>query len=177
MTSTFITTKEPIKDQESTETGKFQRCKFTQEEDKHLTQLVLAHGDRDWKSLAGKLKTKTARQCRDRWRNYLNPDLSQQPWSIENDQLLKEKYSEYGPQWHAIAVFFPDRSLNNIRNRYRKLERQMNRENRLILLDSESSKSSPPPDTQNHNIFENFEPIFHFTEDDFEHLLSGSVIP
>jgi hypothetical protein len=68
---------------------------------------------------------RSARQCRERWCNYINPDIQKTPWSAEDDLLLKEKVSELGTRWHAILSFFPGRSKNQVRNRWFTIERRL----------------------------------------------------
>lgn len=102
------------KHQESTST----RQKFTAEEDARLIELVRIHGNKAWKKIASIMKTRTTRQCRERYINYLSPSVTNGPWSAEEDQLLIEKVQEMGPKWSKIVKFFTSRSDVNIKNRY-----------------------------------------------------------
>jgi hypothetical protein len=105
------------------------KCKFTAEEDERLKMLVLAHGTDCWDVIAKLMGTRNHRQCRERWKNYLNPNLRTEPWSLEEDQLLVTKYAEYGPKWNKISRFFTNRSDNSIRNRWQLMLRQWERVN------------------------------------------------
>lgn len=98
--------------------GKTTRQKFTAEEDSRLIELVRIHGNRAWKKIASIMKTRTTRQCRERYINYLSPDVTNGPWSVQEDSLLIEKVHEMGPKWSKIAKFFQNRSDVNIKNRY-----------------------------------------------------------
>ena len=50
--------------------------KWFPHEDQKLRQLVDVSGDNiQWSSIAREIKTRNARQCRERWNCYLNPDL------------------------------------------------------------------------------------------------------
>ena len=60
----------------------------------------------------------TARQCRDRYMNYLAPEYVYSEWTNVEDNLLAEKYLEYGPKWSKIQKFFPNRTANALKNRY-----------------------------------------------------------
>lgn len=91
--------------------------KFTPEEDETLKRLVQQYGY-DWKVIAAILKNRNARQCRDRWKNYLRPEVNLRQWSPEEDALLIQKYQEYGRQWSIIAKSFPDRTDIHIKNRW-----------------------------------------------------------
>ena len=105
------------------------KMKFSPEEDEKLKLLVLQHGTNSWSLIAQLMGTRNLRQCRERWNNYLNPALRTEPWTIEEDKLLVEKYAEYGPRWNKIAKFFNNRSDNNIRNRWQLMLRQWERQN------------------------------------------------
>lgn len=91
---------------------------FSPQEDALLTQIMFQQPFETWIAVAEKLPGRTARQCRDRWVNYLSPSNKNGPWSHEEDQLLAEKYMEYGAQWTTIAKFFDGRSENNVKNRW-----------------------------------------------------------
>ena len=94
------------------------RRKFTEEEDQILSQLVSEMGPRKWDQIAKRMPNRTARQCRDRYSNYLIPGFFNGEWSKEEDELLYLKYQEYGPKWTVIKEFFKNRSPNSIKNRW-----------------------------------------------------------
>ena len=94
--------------------------KFTPEEDETLKQLVNQYGQ-DWKMISAVFKNRSARQCRDRWKHYLSPEVSRRPWTTEEDRLLLEKFREFGRQWAIIARFFPERTDIHIKNRWATL--------------------------------------------------------
>ena len=98
--------------------GKKVRKLFSQQEDEMLTKIMYQQPFETWIAVAEQLPGRTARQCRDRWVNYLSPSNKNGPWSHEEDQLLAEKYVEHGPQWTTIAKFFDGRSENNVKNRW-----------------------------------------------------------
>lgn len=91
---------------------------FSPEEDAYLCSLVKQFGDNCWKIIAKKMPNRTTRQCRERYKNYLSPEIKNGPWSKEEDELLKEKYKEFGPKWAKIGSFFNSRSDVNIKNRW-----------------------------------------------------------
>lgn len=96
----------------------FQKRKFSPEEDLILKREIALHGPRKWDKIALSLPGRTGRQCRDRFHNYLNPTLTNGPWTKEEDKLLEEKVSEIGQHWNKIIRFFRGRSTNNVKNRW-----------------------------------------------------------
>ena len=95
------------------------RQPFTPEQDQFITNLVnQSNGKRpNWKLIAEHLG-KTARQCRERYRMYLAPSLTNQVWTQEEDQLLLDLVKKNGKHWAKFKPYFPGRSDNNIKNRY-----------------------------------------------------------
>lgn len=92
--------------------------KFTPEEDRKLINLIARQGAKKWDRIALSMPGRTGRQCRDRFHNYLDPSLSNGPWTKEEDNLLEEKVNELGQHWNKIVNFFHGRSENNIKNRW-----------------------------------------------------------
>lgn len=95
-----------------------QRRKFTPEEDEKLKRIIAIRGTKKWDDIALLMPGRTGRQCRDRFRNYLDPNLTNGPWTDEEDKILIQKVNEYGQHWNKISVFFKGRSNNNIKNRF-----------------------------------------------------------
>ncbi|EAY21683.1 Myb-like DNA-binding domain containing protein [Trichomonas vaginalis G3] len=100
------------------------RTLFTEEEDNLLRKLVEQYGENQWEYLSRQIGTRSSRQCRERWTNYLSPRLSQGPWSKDEDRLLFHKVKKYGKKWELLVRFFPTRSRNNIKNRYNTIVRK-----------------------------------------------------
>ncbi|EAY03365.1 Myb-like DNA-binding domain containing protein [Trichomonas vaginalis G3] len=100
------------------------KVKFSIEQDNTLKELVQRYGASQWEQKAALIPGKTARQCRDRWFNYLDPKLNQEAWTDEEDQKLIKKYLQVGPHWKIIADYLDNRSTNSVRNRLLKLQRK-----------------------------------------------------
>jgi hypothetical protein len=91
---------------------------FSPEEDALLCHIMFEQQFTTWIAVAAQMPGRTARQCRDRWANYLSPDNKNGPWTVEEDRRLAEKFLECGPQWTTISRFFDGRSENNVKNRW-----------------------------------------------------------
>lgn len=100
------------------------KLKFTLQDDQRLLKVVEETGTSNWRIVADKMPGRNPRQCRERWTNYVNPELKKDPWTTEEEELLLRKYNELGPRWHTIASFLGSRSTNQIKNRYSMIMRR-----------------------------------------------------
>jgi len=41
---------------------------------------------------------RTAKQCRDRWKNYLRGGIKKGGWSKDEEELIKDMYTTFGPK-------------------------------------------------------------------------------
>lgn len=92
--------------------------RFTKEEDNLLRELAKDKRNMSWKEIASHLPGRTACQCRDRFNQYLFKKVVNDPWTLEEDNIIVEKYQMYGPHWVKISEFLPGRSGNNVKNRW-----------------------------------------------------------
>lgn len=102
------------------------RAKFTPEDEKLMAKLVEEFGENNWKTIASYFPNKTAKQCRDRWKNYADPKLNHGEWNVKEDNIVIDKYQEFGSSWSQISLFLKNRSPNDIRYRWIKLTQEMN---------------------------------------------------
>lgn len=100
------------------------KSKFTREEDEQLSKLIARYGSSNWDLIASKMPNRNARQCRDRWYYSVSPDVSKEPWSQDEDQLLLWAYSKLGPKWVQISRCFRNRTDTHIKNRWLVLQRR-----------------------------------------------------
>jgi hypothetical protein len=94
------------------------RRPFGTEEDAVIMRMMLGGAIHGWEAIARRLPGRTARQCRERWTNYLSPSVRSEPWTVEEDHLLVEKVNEVKFSWSVIARSFNGRSDNDIKNRW-----------------------------------------------------------
>jgi hypothetical protein len=91
---------------------------WTREEDETIVDYVRHNGTKQWTKLAALLPGRIGKQCRERWRNHLDPVVNRCPWSEEEDRLLIELHEALGNQWVKLAESLPGRSDNAIKNRW-----------------------------------------------------------
>jgi hypothetical protein len=91
---------------------------FTHEEDQIILEFVRVNGAKNWNLLTATLENRTAKQCRERWYNHLDPAIQKGPWSLQEDQILAEKQMTLGNKWAEIARFLPGRTDTLVKNRW-----------------------------------------------------------
>jgi hypothetical protein len=109
----------------------FVKCKFTAAEDTHLLAVISQGTLNDWTEVAKEMPGRTARQCRERWNNYVNPEITTVPWTEEEELLLARKHSELGSRWGAILHWFPGRSKNQLKNHWFAQQRRAKKRTKI----------------------------------------------
>ncbi|XP_052626034.1 transcription factor MYB98-like [Lactuca sativa] len=64
------------------------------------------------------------KQCRERWQNYLRPNIMKNAWTEEEDKLLISLHQQFGNKWADIARRMPGRTENNIKNHWNATKRK-----------------------------------------------------
>ena len=124
-----------------TKTNNVTKKKFTKDEDDLILDLVKKYGAHSWRTIAKKLSPRTPRQCRERWKHYLQKEPKSEEWTQEEDELLIQLFQKHGKKWTQIAVYIPGRTSVNIKNRYALLERHVKKKEK----------------EKNNDFFQNFE--------------------
>jgi hypothetical protein len=95
--------------------------RFSAAEDAALCNLVSQFGTNQWTKIAEFIPERTPRQCRDRYQHYLVLNMSDHPWTAEEDARLRQAAQEYGHRWKEIAGLFTGRNANSLKNRWHKV--------------------------------------------------------
>ncbi|ORX65679.1 hypothetical protein DL89DRAFT_260849 [Linderina pennispora] len=118
------------------------RAAWTREEDRLLTLGVRVYGPNteSWPRIAMLVPGRTNKSCRKRWFHSLDPSLHKGPWTPEEDNLLRERVSQFPAQWSRVAEGIPGRTDDQCAKRWREsLDPEIDRgkwrpeEDRLLL--------------------------------------------
>lgn len=102
---------------------------WSEHEDQVLARLVEKYMGKQWKRVAEELQNetkiyRTSDQVIQHWVRVLNPDISRDKWTKEEDIQLIDAAKRCEPkQWHAIAKLLPGRTDIQIRYRLSKLKK------------------------------------------------------
>jgi hypothetical protein len=97
---------------------------FLPYEDQIIQRYVENYGSFDFRKIIHFLPLRTVQQVKERWWLYLNPEVNKSEFTIEEDNILKEKYSELNGKWAKIKKYLPGRTDVQLKYRYEILKRR-----------------------------------------------------
>ncbi|EOB11524.1 Pre-mRNA-splicing factor CEF1 [Nosema bombycis CQ1] len=89
-------------------------------EDKIIKLGVMKYGFNKWNKICSLLVNRTPLECKERWFNYLDPEINKDDWSLEECNKLIEVAACLKPQWRLIGTIL-GRNDQDCYEKYNKL--------------------------------------------------------
>lgn len=151
------------------------RRRFTSEEDLKLIELVEKHGKK-WNIIAENLGNGlNERQCRERYTLCLDKNINKDPWTPEEDDLLRNLYKEHGRRWSLFRRFLNNRTDRDIKNRIVALQNREMKAGKIKLKNTKNPNNPPKSAKQQPQIPETEVKTIHTGQKDsnqFNQLIS-----
>lgn len=91
-------------------------------EDEILKAAVMKYGKQQWARVASLLNRKSAKQCKARWNEWLDPSIKKlEDWSREEDEKLLHLAKLMPAQWRSIGPLVGNRTAQQCLERYERL--------------------------------------------------------
>ncbi|KAG6172929.1 hypothetical protein E4U47_002534 [Claviceps purpurea] len=111
-------------------------------EDYLLMSRVRKSGARNWVGISDYIGTRSAKQCRERYHQSLNPSLNHDPITREEGEIILDWVAQSGAQWAQIARHLKGRSDNAVKNWFNGVKNRNKR--RESALDLQRQNASLP---------------------------------
>ena len=74
------------------------------QEDNLLIELVQKHGTRTWSAIVAQMPGRTGKQCRERYRNQLDPHIRRGPWTEDENRAILLAQAKLGNRCSCIHL-------------------------------------------------------------------------
>ncbi len=104
---------------------------WDKDDDRYLKTLVSIHGIHDWSTISSNMnftfpaKHRTSEDCKQRWYEHLDPSISKQPWSDQEELEMLIAHQKHQNKWSDVAQALSGRSNNTIKNRFYSIFRKV----------------------------------------------------
>lgn len=99
---------------------------WSYEEDQILDNLV-RQGVNNWGQISDQIPGRTPKQCRERWKNHLDPQINKGPYMEHEDKVILEAQARLGNKWSQIAQMLKGRTEDSVKIRWKSLKQNPNK--------------------------------------------------
>lgn len=93
---------------------------WTNVEDEILKAAIAKYGLNQWSRVSSLLPKKSAKQCKQRWKEWLDPRIKKLDWDRSEDEKLLRLIKLRPNQWNSIGIMM-NRTVNQCIERYQQL--------------------------------------------------------
>lgn len=90
-------------------------------EDEILKAAVMKYGLNQWSRVSSLTVRKSAKECKGRWYEWLDPAIKKTEWTREEEEKLLHLVKIFPTQWRTIAPIIGGRTPNQCIEQYEKL--------------------------------------------------------
>ena len=90
-------------------------------EDEILKAAIMKYGKQQWARVASLLNRKSAKQCKARWNEWLDPSVKKIEWTREEEEKLLHLAKLMPSQWRTIGSLLNGRSATQCQEHYERL--------------------------------------------------------
>jgi myb proto-oncogene protein len=103
---------------------KHKRRQWTEPEDRLLAAMVARLGTGRWREVSQYLFCRTGKQCGERYKNHLDPQIDRSPWKPHEILIIETFRMENGNRWSKLSKLLPGRPTNAIKNYCNNMKRK-----------------------------------------------------
>ncbi|KAJ3423400.1 myb protein-related [Anaeramoeba flamelloides] len=100
---------------------------WSKTEDQLLIKAKKENPNELWSIISQFVPGRNSKQCNERYKNVLDPNINRSPFCEKEIELIIEKQKIYGNSWKKIVIYFDRRTENMIKNLWYSEKRKANR--------------------------------------------------
>ena len=110
---------------------------WSAKEDQIVKDWALRNGPRKWSICSVVVEGRSGKQCRDRWRNYLDPFINHSEWTDTEQMKVFAEMKHNWSSWTLIAKNITNRSESAVKNLFYSSIRKIKRSEIYQVLECE----------------------------------------